>query len=80
MASARVETVRGLAAARFDWEQALRDLSRAVPSDVKLQNLNGDMGLPGTQAAGGDPLRGSIQAPAITLDRLRAGPARRRRR
>lgn len=66
-AKARVETVRGLAAARFDWEQALRDLSRAVPSNVKLQNLNGDMGLPGTSASGGDPLRGSIQAPAITL-------------
>jgi Tfp pilus assembly protein PilN len=67
MASARVDTVRGLAAARFDWEQALRDLSRAVPSDVKLQNLAGDMGLPGSGASGGDPLRGSIQAPAITL-------------
>lgn len=68
MAMARVETVRGLASARFDWEQALRDLSRAVPGDVKLQSLNGDMGLPGTGGSGsGDPLRGSIQAPAISL-------------
>jgi Tfp pilus assembly protein PilN len=67
MASARVDTVRGLAAARFDWEQALRDLSRAVPSNVKLQKLSGDMGLPGTESSGGDPLRGSIQAPAITV-------------
>jgi hypothetical protein len=67
MASARVETVRGLAAARFDWEQALRDLSRAVPGDVKLETLNGDMGLPGTGGGSGDPLRGSIQAPAISL-------------
>jgi Tfp pilus assembly protein PilN len=67
LASARVDTVRGLAAARFDWEQALRDLSRAVPAEVKLQNLTGDMGLPGTQSSGGDPLRGSIQAPAITV-------------
>jgi Tfp pilus assembly protein PilN len=66
-AQARVETVRGLAAARFDWEQALRDLSRAVPGDVKLQSLNGDMGLPGTTGTSGDPLRGSIQAPAISL-------------
>jgi Tfp pilus assembly protein PilN len=66
-ANARVETVRGLAAARFDWEQALRDLSRAVPSDVKLESLNGDMGLPGATGASGDPLRGSIAAPAITL-------------
>jgi Tfp pilus assembly protein PilN len=67
MAKARVETVRGLAAARFDWEQALRDLSRAMPGDVKLQSLTGDMGLPGTGGSSGDPLRGSIQAPAISL-------------
>jgi Tfp pilus assembly protein PilN len=67
LASARVETVRGLAAARFDWEQALRDLSKALPSDVRLSALNGDMGLPGAEGAAGDPLRSSIQAPAITL-------------
>jgi Tfp pilus assembly protein PilN len=66
-AKARVETVRGLAAARFDWEQALRDLSRAVPGDVRLSSLNGDMGLPGAGGSSGDPLRGSIQAPAISL-------------
>ncbi len=67
LASARVETVRGLAAARFDWERALRDISHAIPGDVKLSALNGDMGLPGTSGTGGDPLRGSIQAPAITM-------------
>jgi Tfp pilus assembly protein PilN len=66
-ANARVATVRGLAAARFDWEQALRDLSRSIPGDVKLQSLNGDMGLAGTGGGSGDPLRGSIQAPAISL-------------
>jgi Tfp pilus assembly protein PilN len=67
LASTRVETVRGLAAARFDWERALRDISQAVPGEVKLSALNGDMGLPGTTGSGSDPLRGSIQAPAITL-------------
>jgi Tfp pilus assembly protein PilN len=67
MASARVATVQGLAAARFDWEQALRDLSRAVPAEVKLDRLSGDMGLPGTEGKGGDPLRDAIQAPAITV-------------
>jgi Tfp pilus assembly protein PilN len=67
LASARVETVRGLAASRFDWEQALRDISRTVPGDVKLQSLKGDIGLPGSAADGGDALRGAIQAPAITL-------------
>jgi Tfp pilus assembly protein PilN len=67
LANARVETVRGLAAARFDWERALGDLSRATPSDVKLSALNGDMGLPGSGGSGGDTLRGSVAAPAITL-------------
>jgi Tfp pilus assembly protein PilN len=67
LAQARVATVKGLAAARFDWEQALGDLSRAVPGDVKLKSLNGDMGLPGATGNGSDPLRGSIAAPAITL-------------
>jgi Tfp pilus assembly protein PilN len=66
LANARFETVRDLAAARFDWEQAIRDISRAVPSDVKLSSLNGDLGLSGG-GGGGDPLRASIQAPAITL-------------
>jgi Tfp pilus assembly protein PilN len=68
LAKARVETVRGLAAARFDWEQALGDLSRSVPSGIKLTSLSGDMGLPGASGGGtSDPLRGSIQAPAISL-------------
>ena len=67
LANERVKTVRDLAAARFDWEQALRDLSRVIPADVKLATLNGDMGLPGTAGSGGDPLRGSIQAPAVSL-------------
>jgi Tfp pilus assembly protein PilN len=75
LAKARVETVRGLAAARFDWEQALRDLSRVIPGDVKLATLNGDMGLPGTTGAGGDPLRGSIQAPAVSLTGCAASQA-----
>ena len=40
MAKARVQTVRDLAGSRFDWEQALRDLSRAVPADVTLTSLD----------------------------------------
>jgi Tfp pilus assembly protein PilN len=67
LASTRIETVRGLAAARFDWERALRDISHAVPASVKLSALTGDMGLPGTGGSGGDPLRASIKAPAITM-------------
>ena len=63
LANSRVQTVKDLATSRFDWEQALRDLSRAVPSDVTLASIKGDLG--GTQTATG--IRGAITAPAITL-------------
>ena len=66
--------MRGLAASRFDWEQALRDISHAVPGDVKLQTLNGDMGLPGATGAAGDPLRSSDRGARHHDDRLRAEP------
>jgi Tfp pilus assembly protein PilN len=64
-AKARVQTVQDLATSRFDWEQALRDLSRAIPQDVTLKQLSGDIA---TDAGGqGGSLRGAISAPAITL-------------
>ena len=65
MAKARVQTVRDLAGSRFDWEQALRDLSRAVPADVSLTSLTGDIST--GAGGGGSPLRSAISAPAITL-------------
>ena len=71
-AKARVQTVRDLAGSRFDWEQTLRDLSRAIPQDVSLRQLSGDIA---TDAGGqGGSLRSAISAPAITHHRLRAGP------
>jgi Tfp pilus assembly protein PilN len=64
-ARARVQTVRDLATSRFDWEQALRDLSRAIPQDVTLRSLTGDISAEVGKSA--SPLRGAISAPAITL-------------
>jgi Tfp pilus assembly protein PilN len=58
--------VRDLAGSRFDWEQALRDLSRAIPSDVTLKNLSGDVSTDAGSGGGGS-LRGAVAAPAITL-------------
>jgi Tfp pilus assembly protein PilN len=64
-AKARVQTVRDLAGSRFDWEQALRDLSRAIPQDVSLRQLSGDIS---TEAGGqGGALRSAISAPALTI-------------
>ena len=64
----RVATVRDIAGSRFDWEQALRDLSRAVPRDVTLKSLSGDINPAAGSAGGGSSsMRGAIQSPAITL-------------
>ena len=76
MAANRVATVKGLAESRFDWDQALADLSRSIPSDVRLKTLSGSTN---SQATGGSSLRGAIQAPAIELSgctRTQSGVAR----
>jgi Tfp pilus assembly protein PilN len=65
-AKARVQTVRDIAGSRFDWEQALRDLSRALPADVTLKTLNGDIATSAGNSS--SPLRSAISAPAITLE------------
>jgi Tfp pilus assembly protein PilN len=64
-ARARVSTVRDLAGSRFDWEQGLSDIARALPSDVTLKSLVGDVSTD-TGASDSD-LRSAIAAPAITL-------------
>ena len=63
LVNARVQTVTDLAGSRFDWEQALRDLARAVPSDVTIAGIKGDLG----SQQGVSGVRGAIIAPAITL-------------
>ena len=83
-----MQTVKDLAGSRFDWEQALRDLSRAIPADVTLSALTGDI----TTGAGGggSQLRAAISAPGDHAPGLRpradagrppdGAPARHRRR
>ena len=61
---ARASTVQALASARFDWEQTLRDLSRALPSNVYLSALKGDVGAALGRLLG---LRSSIASPALEL-------------
>ena len=64
MAETRIQTVKDLASSRFDWEQALRDISRAVPGSVTLSEINGTIS---TDAGGSSGLRSAIAAPAIEL-------------
>jgi Tfp pilus assembly protein PilN len=61
----RASTVKALASARFDWEQALRDLSRALPSNVYLSSVKGTLG--GGGSTGGSGIRTSIGSPALEL-------------
>jgi Tfp pilus assembly protein PilN len=63
-AAQRIATVRDLAAARFDWEQALRDISRAVPADVTLADLTGTVS---NEAGGGSSVRTAIASPAVEI-------------
>jgi Tfp pilus assembly protein PilN len=65
MAQTRIQTVKDLAASRFDWEQALRDISRAIPTDVTLTSLTGSIS--SDSAAGGSAIRSAIASPAIEL-------------
>jgi Tfp pilus assembly protein PilN len=64
MAETRIQTVKDLAASRFDWEQALRDISRAIPADVTLSSLDGSIS---SATGGSSSVRGAIAAPAIEL-------------
>lgn len=64
MAKARVQTVRDLAASRFDWEQGLRDISLAIPANVTLTSMTGSVS---SQSGAGGALRGAIPSPAIEL-------------
>jgi Tfp pilus assembly protein PilN len=71
MAETRIQTVKDLSSSRFDWEQALRDISRAVPANVTLRELTGSISGGATGSGGG--VRGAIAAPAIELKGCTAG-------
>ena len=64
-ARARVETVRDLAGSRFDWQQTLSDVARAMPANITLKTLVGDVST--DTGASDSSLRGAISAPAVTL-------------
>ena len=67
---ARVETIGALLKGRFDWSQSLREVGRAVPSDVALTSLVGTV-TPETAvdggSGGGASLRAALPVPAIDV-------------
>lgn len=71
LAQAREQTVRDIASTRFDWYDALTDLSKVVPSNTVLQSLAATVS-PDTSTAGGASgssggIRGAVNAPALEL-------------
>jgi Tfp pilus assembly protein PilN len=71
LARARVETVRQLGSARFDWHRAFADLATVIPDDVWLTSLAGTV-TNGVSVAGGDTgsassLRSALPNPAIQM-------------
>jgi Tfp pilus assembly protein PilN len=65
MAQQRAETVREIAASRFDWDGALTDMSRVIAANTSLTSLVGSV-VPGA-GSGGSSLRSAISAPAFEL-------------
>jgi Tfp pilus assembly protein PilN len=71
LARARIDTVRQLGSARFDWRRAFAGLATVIPDDVWLSSLTGTV-TAGVNVAGGDAggatgLRAAIPNPAIAL-------------
>jgi Tfp pilus assembly protein PilN len=65
----RLETVKSLAASRFDWSRALREVSRTVPAGVSLSSLTGTVtsGISIDGAGTGDALRAALPNPALEI-------------
>lgn len=71
LAKARVETIRQLGTARFDWHRAFADLAVVIPGNVWLTSLTGTV-TTGVNVSGGgggpaDGLRSAIPNPAIAM-------------
>jgi len=72
LAQTRAETVRQIAATRFDWHTALADLSKVVPANSSLVSLFGSVApgasVPGSSGPGDtSSLRADIANPAFEM-------------
>lgn len=71
LAQTRVETVRQLGEARFDWQRALGDLSKVIPDNVWLTSLLGTVTtgvtVEGASSGATSTLRSALPNPAVEL-------------
>lgn len=66
-ANERIELVRSLAQARFDWAGTLREMARLIPANTQIQTLDASV-KDGAGGAGGSTYRAALATvPAITL-------------
>jgi Tfp pilus assembly protein PilN len=64
----RSETIRALAASRFDWSHTLHEVARTIPADAWLTSMRGTVSSSASAEGGGsDPLRASLPGPALEL-------------
>jgi Tfp pilus assembly protein PilN len=64
----RVETVSQLAAARFDWAHALREVARVLPTNAWLNSLTGTTSpTVNVGGGGGGTIRSALAVPAIEI-------------
>lgn len=63
----RTSTVQQLAASRFDWPHALRDVARTMPSRAWVTSLRATVSPGATVEGTADPLRSALPLPAIEL-------------
>ncbi|MEH3053910.1 MAG: hypothetical protein PGN13_07875 [Patulibacter minatonensis] len=67
-AKQRIELVRGLSRARFDWAGTLRDMARLVPADTQIFSLDASVKDGASQSGGSSQVRSQIaSSPAISL-------------
>jgi Tfp pilus assembly protein PilN len=63
----RVDTVSQLAASRFDWAHALREVARVLPENAWLTSLTATTSTSVSVGTGGSTLRGALNVPAIQV-------------
>jgi Tfp pilus assembly protein PilN len=63
----RVDTVSQLAASRFDWAHALREVARVLPENAWLTTLTATTSTSVNVGTGASTLRGALNVPAIQV-------------
>jgi Tfp pilus assembly protein PilN len=63
----RVDTVSQLAASRFDWAHALREVARVLPENAWLTTLTATTSTTVNVGSGGGNLRSALNVPAIQV-------------